>query len=321
MTLDSDNFRLVGQQLISDLDTLQMDPYISNVLKDVEILNELLRSEPKTEEEIKELMRDVDSRWIELIDEFVRFTGRATFPDVSIPGGGNVENYYENEEMMFGGIIPYRLVDDDEGEYRLYELRVVFEREAIDSEGRHVILRGLATTTDIAEIEHSNLMSIERAKKILEHYEPDILEDIEVALLNPSQDESNMIMGLQGYILTAADRDDENIQTVKKALNTLCRNYVQLDVYNSYIMSINGRGWIADSNTYSLCNIEASGLVHIEEVIWELSPDDRHDTIVPHVAIRILGLEVNSTSDKQYAVPLTSISDLRSLRMAFYLSE
>lgn len=327
MSIETRNNQPDEQALFEAVEGVRLDPFLSEVLEKMRVFNDLLSAEPQNETEINEIMSEVDTEWKNLIQEPVSFTGIAWFLDErNLNREELVRSYYEEHEMRFLGVIPHEVGRDfSQEDARYYELRVLVEREAIDGEGRVVGLRGTIRIDDIAALEFSGLMSVSRARKILELYAPQMISDIDIAMLNEADDETELLKRLENIITDEhqfADFDDAAFSQLMIALNIYTNSLLTYDTGAPYKVRLDGDIWFAQNATTVLPALipDTLELARIARVVWERMHEDGPRTIRPMLDLYILASEKDDAETHVYA-PFSTIKQLASLRHEFYSME
>src|SRR5689334_6697530 len=197
------------EKYFADLYAVYMDPLIARVLSQARLYNDMLRAESVDDSAIFEIVKELDVQWAELLGEQAVVTGNVEFIDVNdeTDDPRPVKEYYESQDVSFNGIsartldskdsFGTTLLEDGESQTSTYELRVQFIKEGINTKGDVVHMTGSAALEDIISLEFQQMMSPERARKWLAHFHPDVIDEIDVRLLNPSIEECEMVMRLK----------------------------------------------------------------------------------------------------------------------------
>jgi hypothetical protein len=313
----------LSNETFDSLHALYIDPMLTKVFAEIKLYKELLATQAQTEEEINSLMREIDDSWRLLMKETAIFTGYASFPNEQIPGGAVSRDFYDEETVSFGGVIPTPLEFagigcDDEPKF--YDLRVHLSREGISSDGDIVTVSGSADIDEIISLDFQRFMSPERARRILENFQPDLIDAIDEALLHDTSDEGALAIRMSGLAYDPSAHDERTKENVGLALDVYTNSLLKLDTHNGYSSVFVGRVWVQDDEESKVGHAEVSQLVKADRIIWRISPEIGEDRVVPHISLYLCGSELNQTSLPLH-VPASSISSLESVRIRYYTVE
>lgn len=244
--------------------------------------------------------------------------------------GEPVRDFYEAQDVDFGGVLPLcldtlysaDLPDGSTGQTHKYELGLRLTREGIDPDGAHVIMHGSARLDDIVSLEFPNQMSVEGARRWLEYYAPDVIEDVDIALFEPSKEECEMLLrlkGMTGDISVPHDEQGSTLLRSMQALNIYTNSLFSFDVDVPYQLAVDGDAWQPDSEgTLQPAFVKGSTMSALNRVVW-LSPEGGPDSLVrPHLAARFLGNTKDDPATDMF-VPIDSVVSLKSYRYHYFV--
>ena len=320
------------EAMFKSLESLHMDPKLSAILNKVDAYSKLLEDTPVTMMEIHDIIVEIDTEWDILVGEKASFTGVAQFPNEQIDGYPVSTDFYEDQSVIFRGVIAGEKGLEENGaevEYEqdaeeteiFYELGIGLTRTGISHNGNVVQVDGIAKTAYIASLEFSHTMSQERAIAILEEQQPELIGDIDRALLNEAEDEGELALRLAGlrYELSG----DEKIDAfVNQALNLYTNKILIFDQHNGYEASFEGMLWIENNEGVDCpAVVQAEALVKVSRVVWARQPPGE-DVLVPHVELRVCSPEVQDTEEMIHIhAPLAIFDELYSLRHQYHNQE
>jgi hypothetical protein len=303
------------------LSALQMEPIVSRVFKDIQVYRELLQAQPLNESEINTVMLELDGMWRQLLHEPAVFTGFASFPNEQLAEGSVTRDFYDRQQVEFNGVKPSP--KDSEGMYesddpQFYDLKIKLIRESINYRGEIVEVEGLADIDEIISLEFDRYMSPIRARRVLENYVPEIIDDIDGALLNGISDEAELAAKLSGLGIDQQECDDETNDLVSSALDTYVNYLIKFDHVNGYSLSVEGRVWVYKiSDNPQIVHASTTSLAQVDRIVWGISPETDDDRLVPQLVTVLYGQEIDEASDVLH-VPLTSVEEFLSIRSAYY---
>jgi hypothetical protein len=322
-TIMSELTREMDKARIEGLESLQMDPKLRRTFELVRIYNELLADEPVSKDIAEGIIAEIDSEWSDLLGITATFTGRAKSPNEFDPEKAIATGYFEDIEVQFRGAVaaPVKPMDDSADIPEIesyYHLGIGFQREAIDSDGDRVFVDVVAVPDDIASLEFPDIMSRDRARWILQELQPDLIDDIDAALLNDAEEESDRTLRLAGLHFQPSG-DEEADKQIKGALNVYTQTAMPFDTHNGYHYSFNGPVWLKNKDEqFVTCHVVSESIATIRGIAWLETPEDGN-VLVPHLDMLLCQDEVEDSSDMYHAhVPVSSITYLRSLRRIFF---
>lgn len=315
------------------LAALQLDPVVGGVIHKTREYNELLASEYVRDEEIHEIVTELDTIWLELLGEIAEYTGYALFKDENSDDEDEpIRSYYEEQSVQFRGIVAQRvairsvdtggsidILDDSGGATEsIFELRVGITREGIDAEGNLLQMSGSFGLDDMIRLEFDHIMSVERAQKILQYLAPELIDDIDVRLLNPSLEECEMVMRLADLSLdlqAIGKMDEEQTSFTMGALANYTNSLFSFDEDVPYIVYLDGQGWSLDEVTGSqAAMVQAGGLVKIERILWISAPSDEDEVVRPAIEMYYLADDKDTPPPHHLIMPIDTIVGFRSVR-------
>lgn len=317
---------LFGNGYLDQFDATILDPVVANVFREMGVYNQLLLREPVTDREVHEIIYELDSKWGGLLNEPVKVTGSAQFPNDT--DHEYVTGRYDDDDMIFRGVVAvpvYDREDDDvayDYERRYYKLVVGLTREGIKGDGTLVSLDGIAEP-DYILIEGGGIMSAERARLLLEYYAPEAIDDIDESLLNPGLEECELCMRLNGIAVSPQNVLNGEPQA-EVALNTALNRYVdaliELDSEVPYHLLASGVGWydVGGDGQFVAAQVSLQCLVKVARIVWGTAPGKDDESLYPQLDVTVIGPDVGSTTD-HLLVPIADIQQFRSLRYQEYV--
>ena len=328
-TMSSENFSALAGDVIHEYSAVSIDPYLGRVIEDMRTYNSLLRSQPVTIREAYEMKQELDDRWQAVIGGEARVTGTMAFlsdveqhhePTLSI-------DFFEDEPVTFGGTMP---VPTDvpigtaigEDELHPYELHMLVTREALDGEGNLIYMTGSASVEELASIEFPQMMSAERARKWLEYYHAEDIEDIDVDLFAPSKEECEILQRLNGHSVDigAVHRlDPELMQRSAQALNLYTNTYLTFDQDVPYLMKVDGAVWEQDANgDHEPTYVKGKSMVKLDRMIWTQRSGEDDAVVYPHVVAKLL-TESLTDPERWVVIDIAGIKGLSSFRYDYFI--
>lgn len=313
------------EAIFRGFDSLVMDPSIRRVFSMIETYNQLLRDEPTSERDVKALVAEIDTAWVDFIDQPAMLTGRATFPDEYSEQRAATDSYYEEDSVVFKGVTYLRTDRPKESgshaeteEKESYQLVVGFERESIDLHSRLATLEGIAKTDDIVALEFPGVMSAERARWMLRAQHEELIDDIDSALYADVLDESDRVLGLASLAYEPTG-DLQIDRQIISALNVYVSNTLTLDTHIGYAFSVDGRVWMQDSKgEYHPVTVKADAISRVVNLSWTSTPYDAR-SVTPHLEMTVSSAELVDDSDLiRIQVPIASLTKLQSLRRMYF---
>lgn len=323
MSIDAYRNQPQEQALLESVEGAAFDPFLKSVFDKMRLYNELLANEAQSEPEINAIMHEIDAEWQSLIGEKVTFTGIAWFLDErqmtadAIP----VRSYYEDDEMVFKGVGPHEMYHDYDTDNRYYELRILLEREAIDDDGKLIALRGTSTLDEVASLEFKGSMSVLRARRILELHAPQLIEEIDLALLNEAETETELLCRLEHIVADDgifAGFDDTALAELIQALDIYTNSLLTYDSGAPYHVRVEGDIWLAREDDIVAAIIHnSSKLARINRVAWGRMSEDGPRTVRPLLDLYLLASGKDEKETHIY-VPFSTVKQLSSIRHMFY---
>lgn len=311
------------------LSKVQIDPFLTSVFDKMKLYEELLKDEFVDSTQINEIMHELDAEWANLMRKMGQVTGFVSFlpPDADGNTGAAVREFYESEEMMFGGVFPveidtlYSFDNENHEDLHKYKLCVRFAREAISSDGQRVELYGTAEVDDILSITFPNMMSVEGAREWLNYYHADCVQDIDVALLNPGIEECELAIRLRDIeadvLLSKEDDEDTHLRSMI-ALNIYTNDLIQFDSDVPYELSVEGAAWSPEGTTLERSYISGTTIVAVDRIVWLTADEGSEHKYYPHLATRFLS-ESKDEPDTDMLVPLSSVKSFKSFRYNYFV--
>jgi len=308
--------------LFSSLAAIHMDPVLTRGIDQMRTYNELLVSQPMNQAEINELIREQDVLWETFMKKEAIFSGYAQPSEHEADNGEPQRLYFEKQHVTFRGAFPdeqeHLAYSSGDPETPLfYKLFVMIEYEGIDREGEFGKTTALVELNDLVSLDFVSEMSPEHARHLLENFQPDLLDDIDEALLASVEHEAELAQRLAGLFYDQSGDESRTIDQTSLALTVYTNALVKFDENLGYAINIQGQAWKMEGETYKRGGIHQVVPAKIHKISWLTSPDMGDDTIVPHLTLQFCGADVNTTSEV-FHIPLTSVEQLDSLRYQFY---
>jgi hypothetical protein len=310
---------------LNELFEVQTESAFTEVFEKIKLYNELLKDEPVDSEQINAIMRELDNEWQAVMGQTVIISGVASFlpPDAIGVDGRATQEFYEDENMQFGGVMPVRMesvyLDEDQ---HIYLLKLMLTREAVDMNGHRVLQQGTAKVDDISSIILPDMLSANTAKKWLEYYHPEYIEDIDVALLNPSNEECEMVMRLKDLVFDMkrySHDTPERMLRSAQAMNVYTNNLFKFDKEVPYQLSVDGDALsLDDDGNLEAAYVKGSTMAAVDRVIWLSAQDEDGYVVRPYLAVSLLD-ESKDVQGNAVRVPLQSIVDLKSYRYSYFV--
>lgn len=312
----------IDGELFHNLEAAILDPEIQRVFDVISQYNQLLLSQPMTKNELEAIVREVDAGWAHLIGQEAVFTGRATFP---LENEEPIESYYESQQIKFNGAIAQVLNVDESSDQEKYlcQLTLSIFTEVITNEAERVVVHGTAGVVDTVELEVPGHMSTERARRLLECYYPDIIDDIDVAVCNSgTHDAASIVMNLKDHDWSLDDlqggMDTAEIPRIKRAFEVYMGSLFQFDSAIGYTVAIEGATWLEKGNGYIAASVGAEAIATEVSLRLEDGPQDESMlTMRPHLYARLHSEdEMNGTFC--VLVPVDSLQSIESIRHRYF---
>ena len=314
------------EELFHSLKTIHMDPTISSVFDEMNIHRERLKQVPQNSSEINALMNELDAQWRVAMHRRGRFTGIARFPDDSQPGHPFVEKYYENQTIIFRGVYPTEIADGtvetyDTEETKYYDLQIELAHVSHDNTGKENNVTGYAKIEDIAQLDIDGLMSLERARHTLQHFQPELYTRLGQLFAENSSDECETILRLSAMRYDASHDDSEDSEQIRLALYTYSNAIQKFDGLFGYILGANGMGWaLTEEGKPVKSNVKGTSVVKVHALDWHVDAAFGNDDIVPHLVVTIGGRDLGDHS-RPVLIPLNAVHTFESQRQLFYKAQ
>lgn len=316
-----------SNRYLERLDDVYLDPVISGVFKKMRLYNELLARQFVSSDQINEIMNELDDDWRSLMGTQASLTGYVSFLTENIEGAEGVprRDYYEDEDIIFHGVLPIEaetFYSTEGGEdLHTYLLKIVVEREGISPNGGYVRMRGNAALDDIISLEFKASISKSRAQSWLEHYHEDVLEDVEMALLNQSAEECEMIMRLVDMTVDAYsthDGDEDLILRSSQALQAYTNSLFSFDKLAPYEIELQGDVWMMVDGVPKGGEVDRPlrSLATIDKLLWLAI--DGENTLRPHLDLKLMWQD-KDTKLTHLLVPLIAVRHLLSVRHQYFV--
>ncbi len=312
----------VDRELFHNLEAIILDPEIQRVFDLISEYNQLLQSQPISKEEFETIVREVDVGWAHLIGHEAVFTGRAMFP---LEHETPIESYYESQGVKFNGVIAQILPTDESSEQEEYfcQLKLSLFTEVITKQAERLVMHGTADVSDVVELEVSGHMSVERARRLLECYYPDIIDDIDVAVCNSiTPDAASIVMNLKDHDWSLGSLQDAidgtEIARVKRAFEVYMGNLFKFDSVVGYAIVIEGATWLKKGNNYIGASVSAKAIATDTSLQLEDGPEDESAlTMRPHLCAK-LHSEDEEIGALGVLVPVDSLKSIESIRSRYF---
>lgn len=337
MNMSSDHFQdFITSGRHEAFDDTQIDPFIRRVFEKIDVYNQLIKDRYLTSVEINEIMNELDSEWQELLHASCRVTGVISFKPPRL-GGDKAEtivDYYDGMMVEFGGVLPieeservkYGANDDgsDQTEHT-YMLGLRFILHGKSAAGISHAIEGAASIEDIIALGFPDNMSLEGARKWLAYYHATDLEDLELDLLNNTEDECRALMELAGHAVELGARngtDDWSIRQSTQALDLHTNSLISLDRHVPYTLSVDGFAWdiLAGGGREQAYAYGTNTIAGIHRISWLPSANGTDNILMPHANVDFYG-EDRVAPVRTMAVPIAAFTDLQSLRRQYFASD
>ncbi len=315
-----------------ELDAVYMDPIIRKVFDQISVYNELLKTEFITGDELLQIVNELDAQWMFLMNEKAEVTGNIDYADVNDESENPtpITSYFENETVVFDGVVARKLSTifsngnlafEDGEDYSTYELRIRLVKEGITESLEVVGMLCSASVQDIVSLEFEKMMSAERAKSWLSHFHADVVDEIDIALLNPSQEECEMVMRLRDLELNTNEMHDSNsdMSAISKvALGVYVETLFKFDKDMPYLITASGGAWrFNEMGGVTSMTIEAESLARVHRLIWQPAVEDDEFTIRPILEVSFFGAD-KDTESLHMLVPLKIVTSFKSMRHDYF---
>lgn len=309
-------------RLFQALEAVHIEPEVAKVFADIQTYNQLLATEPVNSDEINIIMNEIDELWSPLLGTKATFSGMAAFKDEEHPTYSTaIKAFHEEEEVTFLGVQPVeRLGDDDEDAEQYYSLAIAVSRTGRDDNGEPYSISGVAYIEDIAELELKERISAERARYVLENYEPELLYDIEIALSKTEHHEGEGLVELGDLHYDPAAHTDLESGQIVLALNRYVQEMIQLDeTMKAYDVKLDGSVWQTreDKDPRATPPLKYRTLMIVEGFSWVMSPDEGNYTFVPSILAKLQGDDLDEQGAPM-VIPLASAKYCVPLRYQYY---
>lgn len=319
---------------LKNFEAVLLDPVFKKGFDLIDQYNQILVDQSVTYKELVVIIQEIDAVWHELIGRPVSFTGMASFTPESYTNVMQVEkNYYEQMDMIFGGVSVFKEDDsprsyDDNTVLSQVKFQIKLQREGIHTESYDVLtMVGAADTSDIISIENDYGMSYERAQAILEYYYPDLIDDIDTILLNSENlSESELVkkiatLRVNVSAINDGGKKEANIQTKTKitlALDIYTQSIFDFDKESTHGALVNGLIYIKNQDDkFEIFFVENKLLLSSLCLVWEDAPEDDVHTLSPHIRGILMHADRYEESDLAL-IPLSTIKNIASARSSFF---
>ena len=321
----------VNIETLSNLEAVLSDPEIQKVFDTVRAYNELLAVQRVSYAQLVEIVNEIDGEWQHLLGETAIFSGQASFLGENDDNENSepVTDYYENEDMVFRGIVARQLEDYDSNSVTddacLYELRIGLIREGISSSLDVLNMHGSAMVDEIFSLEFDRFMSPERARSWLEYFCPEVIDDIDECLLNANvANEAELVIALTGScwelntVAVQNSSDEKMLPKIKAAFQVYIESLFQFDSAIGYGVEIDGATWLKKDQNYIAAGIEASALATKVTLMLDNDPFQDDEWVVkPHLKMTLHDDDKDETP-LEVLVPVDSVADFVSIRARFH---
>jgi len=168
-------------------------------------------------------------------------------------------------------------------------------------------------------------MSTQRARNILELHVPEILSDIDVALLNEAAHEGESIRRLADIVVddeATTGYDAESTALIVKALNVYVNSLMDYDDEAPYVVDLEGDIWLVrQEDDVVAAHIEKSSeLAKIIKIAWGHLPDGDSKAVHPFIDVNLLSSDKDKPATRILA-PISIVSQLAPVRYDFYATK
>lgn len=296
------------------LDHSQFDPYVSGVFAAIQEYNALLHGTWVSESGINEIMRSLDEKWKNIINQPVKVTA-----DLRIRNADRTweKVLLEDVSVLFRGVFPY---DDDttreDGEAQ-YTLQVGFHYTMADEDGtdKKYLLR--AAVEDIVALDILPLMSKQYAMNWLSLTEPQLMDALHRVLGRGYPEECTRTRALGDLYYRTTKKSEEDVVKTINALNCYCNDEIRFDTHVGYIISGDTRNSDElDNDTEHATFYAVEGIGSVDRLRW-MRLADAPEYIVPHVECRVVDCD-DPHSVRAYWMPVSRLHTFISLRHQYY---
>lgn len=318
-------------EFYTELNDIQIDPYIRNVFGKIEEYKDLIAGEFISSEEINGIMNALDDEWRMLLGREASFTGVASFLPVDAEGveGSLERSFFEDETIRFNGVMPqqleseHRYVEETDSyeEYHTYNLRLQVWRESLDNNGKIVHLKGVAEVADVLSLEFPDVLSVAGAKKWLAYYHPEDIDYVDIDLYADGREECEVALRLAEHsvdLVTPYESDDKMVLRSMIALNVYTNSLISFDPSAPYVLTVDGEAWFPTSQgTMEPGYAGGTQMAAIEKIAWLQPVGESRQILTPHLHTRLLN-ETKDTPDTHVVIPVSAIKRLRSSRFEYF---
>jgi len=311
------------EELFRELKIIHMDPILTAVFDEMRVCIEYFRTAPQTSTEINRIMSELDTKWRIAMHRKGKFTGIARFPDPAQPDAPLVETFYEDQPIIFRGVFPEEIGEGtiatyDTEETNFYDLRIQLSRLSKDQEGNEFEYVGSAALDAVEKLDIDGLMSIDRAKLTLLHFQPELYATLERSLTEEAEHECEIALRLKDLAYDSEGQDVETRDQTLLALDTYTNHLLKFDGLYGYVLGSDGMGWLLDEDGVpEQCKMEVLALAKVHAVDWRLAANYDDDRFLPHVIVHF-GRPKLGDQTRTSLVPLSGIHTLQSQRHTFY---
>lgn len=319
------------QRYLRDLADVYTEPVLANVFAEMRLYNELLASEPVSEDRITEIMQELDAKWSPFMGQAGMASGYFSFLPERLDDAQMLRReYYRSQDVVFEGVLPVPLDDEGDDQLQRYELQIKLVRDAILYDDEHTEaqkLSGLARLDDIVSLEFPpHMMSQARAQHWLEYYHDDEITEIDMRILNLDGDECDIVHQLEDMTIdckTPHAGDSELIHRSLQALDIYTNSLFSFDQQMPYDVYIGGNVWSIAADG-SLHEAEITGVLHapvkIARVLWRPAFEGGEYAICAHLDMSLLTPDKDAPSYR-LLVPVDAVEAIASFRQLYFGEE
>lgn len=312
-----------NEQLFHALDAVQMEPELTRMFGQMRAYNELLREQPVDEVQINEIIQEFDQAWRPFMKQEALISGYIQ-PSEELEDDGPQRHFVSGQVVRFRGAFPdeqeHLTVSTDHEVPRYYILHLMVEYDGLDRDGRFGTTQALVALDDLISLEFSSYMSPQRARHVLENFQPELLAGIYEAFLaiTSDGDECESVLRLDELFYDPGDDDEVTKSQTVMALSSYCNESVTFDEFVGYSMTIDGDCWtVDDDGAYHKKTVRGDYVTRVGGLSWLTSTAPGDERVIPHVSLVVCGRRANTLTDV-YHVPLGAIKEFNSFRYGFY---
>lgn len=308
---------------LNELASVQIDPLLSEVFTEMKEYDALLAGEYIGHNEVVEITNSLDSQWNQLMGASVKLTGIVAFPEggVYCDDDNLTPGYWADQEMFFFGALPVPVNTNYADETHEYVFRLRLARNLGTPEEPQWQL-GIADTGELASIEIPGMMSSEAARAWLWYYHPEVIQEIDVALLNPATEECEMVMKLRDAAMDMrmgfSDGKEFDERSVH-ALNVYMHALFAFDDDIGYEIGVQGAVWTPrDEGGYEAAYVGGRTVAAVDALVWTSAVNEPEYLVRPHLVVRFLS-DDKDDAGMHLLMPLTTATHFISMRYQYFV--